>query len=394
MMTNFRQALVAVAITGAVAGCAALRSLAGRNTVDLQGADLRAMGVDIRKQEKTICPRERVQMAVFADVVLRGETAVQKLETWHGGSDANRNGKLEFDPFAFHSPQGSFDQLGWFTPNPDLLATSGREFELRTVYRQRPDKFSFETSYKPDYRCITSGGGGGPDGAAGSAGPAGGSGESGSFGSSQSAGGSGGDGRAGGNGADGGPGGAGANIEAYASYVKTAFYDKLIAIRIEGSARDLLLVHPEGRFVLEARGGVGGPGGNGGRGGDGGRGGSGNPAGSGGRGAQGGNGGNGGAGGPGGSIRLIVDQRFPEIAALIRLDGSGGPGGGPGQPGPGGARGAGGSGMNGAPMGSDGTPGQPGQPGAAGSPGPNGSTSNELGAATERFANLPGIEPL
>jgi hypothetical protein len=394
IMTNFRHALVAALLSSTLAGCAALRSLAGRNTVDLEGADLRSMGVDIRKQQKTICPRQPVQMAVFADVVLKGDTKLQKLETWQGGPDANRNGKLEFDAFAFHSPQGSFDALGWFTPNPDLLATASREFELRTVYRQRPDKFSFETSYKPDYSCITSGGGGGGDGTAGGAGPAGSSGESGSFGSSQSAGGNGGDGRSGGNGGDGGSGAAGAHIEAFATYVKTAFYEKLVAIRIEGGARDLLLVHPEGRFVLEARGGVGGPGGSGGRGGDGGRGGSGNPAGSGGRGAQGGNGGNGGSGGPGGSIRLVVDQRFPEIAALLQLDSSGGPGGAPGQPGQGGARGSGGSGMNGAPTGSDGTPGQPGQPGTAGSSGPSGSTSNTAGEVAERFANLPGIEAL
>jgi hypothetical protein len=394
MLTNFRHTILIMALCSTAAGCAVLRSLAGRNTVDLEGADFRSMGVDIRKQQKTICPRERVQMAIFADVVLRGEQQPEKLETWQGGPDANRNGKMEFDAFAFHSPQGSFDELGWFTPNPDLIATANHEFELRTVYRQRPDKFSFDTSYKPDYRCITSGGGAGVDGSGGGAGPAGTPGESGAFGSSQSAGGNGGDGRSGGSGGDGAPGGVGANVEAYATYVKTAFYDKLIAIRIDGGMRDLLLVHPEPGFVLEARGGVGGPGGSGGRGGDGGRGGSGNPAGSGGRGAQGGNGGNGGSGGPGGSIRLVADDRFPELAGLIKLDASGGPGGAPGQPGQGGTRGAGGSGMNGAPNGSDGTPGQPGQAGTAGSSGPSGSTSSTLGAVAERFANLAGIEPL
>ena len=383
-----------VALLAPAIGCGALRSLAGRNTVDLEGADVRSMGVDIRKQEKTICPRERVQMAVFADVVLKGERQVQKLETWQGDESANRNGKLEFDAFAFHSELGKFDQLGWFTPNPDLLATAAKEFELKTVYRARPDKFSFTTSYKPDYRCITAAGASGDAGSPGSSGADGSRGQDGSFGGSDAAGGNGSDGRSGGNGGDGGPGGAGRSIEAHATYVKTAFYDKLIAIRIEGGARDLVLLHPDGSFVLEARGGPGGAGGNGGRGGDGGRGGSGNPAGAGGRGSQGGNGGNGGAGGPGGSILLVVDQRFPEIAELVKLDAAGGTGGPPGGPGSGGARGSGGSGMNGAASGADGSEGQPGQGGSPGANGPSGSTGERLGDVSGQFAGLSGIEPL
>jgi hypothetical protein len=392
MSSRISKVLLLAGALASVSGCGVLRSMAGRNTVDLEGADVRSMGVDIRKQQKTICPRERVQMAVFADVLLRGETQVQKLETWEG--DANRNGKMDFEPFAFHSEQGSFDQEGWFTPNPDLARTAAREFELRTVYRKRPDKFSFTTTYKPDYRCITAGGASGEPGASGASGATGTAGESGSFGSSESAGGNGGDGRPGGSGGDGGPGGAGASLEAFATYVKTPFYEKLVAIRIVGSQSDFLLVHPESAFVLEARGGPGGAGGNGGRGGDGGRGGSGNPAGAGGRGAQGGNGGNGGAGGPGGSVKLVVDERFPEIAQVVKIDVSGGAGGPPGGPGGGGSRGSGGTGMNGAATGTDGTEGQQGQSGAAGSNGPQGSATSALGAVAEKFSGLQGIELL
>ena len=187
-----------------LAGCGVLRSLAGRNTVDLEGADVRAMSVDIRKQDKTICPRERVQMAIFADVVLAGDKQPKKLETWYG--PGSRNGKMDFDAFAFHSEQGQFDAEGWFTPNSDVLATAGREFQLTTVYRRRPDKFSFDTSYKPDYRCIDHAGSAGASGNPGSAGADGTPGQEGRGGSTDSPGTEGGDGRSGGSGGDGGDG--------------------------------------------------------------------------------------------------------------------------------------------------------------------------------------------
>ncbi len=279
-------------------GCAVLRSLAGKNTLDLEGADVRSMGVDIRKEQKTICPRERVQMAVFADVVFPGEAQVKKVETWRGNE--NRNGKLDFSEFAFHSDQGQFDDAGFFAPNHDLLATVGKEFEIKSVFRRRPDKFSFSTTYKPDYRCIHEAGESGRGGSEGQSGQAGTTGDSGQSGSSTSAGGQGGDGRPGASGGNGGQGSAGPKIVAYVTFVKTAFYDKLVAVRIEGAGSDFLLAHPEGSLVILATGGPGGGGGDGGRGGDGGSGGSGNPPGNGGTGAQGGNGGNGGSGGPGG----------------------------------------------------------------------------------------------
>ncbi len=375
-----------------LAGCGVLRSLAGRNTVDLEGADVRAMSVDIRKSDKTLCPRERVQMAVFADVLLKGDQQVKKLETWAG--DANRNGKMDFDAFAFHSEQGKFDQEGWFTPNPDVLVTAAKEFELTTVYRRRPDKFSFTTSYKPDYRCIDHAGQSGAPGNAGSSGADGTPGREGSSGSSESAGSDGSDGRSGGSGGDGGDGGAGPSYVAYATYVKTKFYDRLIAIRIEGPNGDFLLVHPEAGVTLLARGGAGGPGGAGGRGGDGGRGGSGNPPGNGGRGAAGGNGGNGGRGGPGGTIELVLDERFGDLASAIHTDTSGGRGGPPGSAGPGGRAGSGGTGLNGAATGSDGSEGNEGQSGASGSAGPPGSARTASAAVADHFAGLDGITVL
>lgn len=381
---------------GFLAGCGVLRSLAGRNTVDLEGADVRSMGVDLRKEEKTICPRERVQMAVFAEVVLKGESQVSKLETWAGTGQENRNGKLDFSDFAFHSDAGTFDENGWFSPTSDLTKTAGREIQIDTVYRRRPDKFTFKTGYKPDYRCIHSGGASGEAGPAGEAGAAGQTGESGSSGSSTSAGSAGRDGGAGGQGAPGGTGRAGPKLTAFATLVKTPFYEKLLAVRLEGGANDFLLFHPEGKLVIAARGGDGGPGGAGGRGGDGGSGGGGNPPGSGGHGGAGGNGGNGGSGGPGGSIELYFDERFPEIGKLIELATAGGSAGLGGSAGTGGSAGRAGSTFGGTVSASDGKAGASGAAGAQGSPGPAGTELRRAARVADKFdgqASLTVLSP-
>src|SRR4051812_19503600 len=49
-------------------GCGFFRRLAGNDTVDLKKAQVESMSVDLRRAQKTICPREAVQMAVFAKV--------------------------------------------------------------------------------------------------------------------------------------------------------------------------------------------------------------------------------------------------------------------------------------------------------------------------------------
>ncbi|MEZ4221080.1 MAG: hypothetical protein R3B13_09125 [Polyangiaceae bacterium] len=375
----------------ALTGCGALRSLAGRNTVSLEGAQVTSMSVDLRKGEKTICPRERVQMAVFAEAQFPGEQRPQQLETWHGDAAANRNGKLEFDEFAFHSDMGSFDAEGWFLPNPDLQVSAGREFALTTAYRRRPDQFTFHTSYKPDYHCITTGGGEGSMGNSGANGQSGTAGTDGSSGFSDSAGGPGGDGRPGGNGGAGAPGGPGPHLVAYATYVSTPFYPRLIAVRLEGSATDLILAHADATLTLLARGGDGGAGGNGANGGQGGRGGSGNPPGNGGNGAAGGSGASGGNGGPGGNIELVVDQRFADLAQRIVLDVSGGRGGAAGIAGTGGRPGSGGSGFSGAANGADGSEGNAGQVGTSGSDGPKGTSSVRSGDVADKFSGLSAI---
>jgi hypothetical protein len=397
-------ALAAVVLSSGV-GCGALRRLAGNDTISLEKAEVKSMSVDIRRTQKTICPREPVQMAIFADVVLDGEKAPKPLETWQGHANVNKNDKLDFADFAFHSEQGTFDSEGFFSPNPNLLATAAKELEIKSVYRRRPDKFSFTTTYKPDYGCIKEGGGSGHPGSEGAHGSEGPAGKSGQSGSSSSAGGDGGDGAAGTFGGAGGEGTPGPHLTVYATLVKTAFYERLVALSIEGDQKDFLFV-PEGQtFTLRASGGSGGAGGAGGHGGPGGSGGSGNPAGRGGKGGQGGSGGQGGNGGAGGTVEYVYDASHPELANVLKLVVSGGA---PGPAGAGGSAGSGGSGGSGqtpshsgpgpAPAsvksGASGTDGSSGSSGSAGRPGTEGHASAKPGAVKDKFAGHPEVTVL
>jgi len=371
-------------VLATTSGCGFFRRMAGNDTVDLKKAQVASMSVDLRRQQKTICPREPVQMAVFAKVTLEGDKAAKDIETWQGKHGANKNDKMEFADFAFHSEQGSFDEDGWFAPNPNLLATASKEFEIKSVFRQRPDKFSFSTTYKPDYSCIKQAGKSGVSGQEGRGGP---SGESGKSGSEGAQGGSGSPGGQGGNGSDGQPG---PHLTAYATMVKTPFYEKLVAVRISGDYEDFVLV-PDGQpFSLRAPGGSGGSGGHGGSGGRGGSGGSAPYAGgSGGQGSNGGSGGMGANGGAGGSIDLVVDSRYPDLAKIITLDAPGGEAGAPGAAGSGGQAGSGGSGTGqGGKRGPDGAAGAQGAPGSGGRRGPDGRVSAKAGSVLDQFGGL------
>lgn len=389
-----------------ISGCAAFRRLAGAATVDLEKAEVKAMSVDIRRQQKTICPREPVQMAIFADVVLDGEKGPKPLETWSGRrGHVNMNDKLDFADFAFHSEQGAFDRDGWFAPEPNLLATAGKEFEIKSVFRRRPDKFSFTTTYKPDYSCIKEGGADASPGHDGQAGGAGASGKSGQSGSSSSAGGDGGDGGSGASGESGSDGAPGPRLTVYATIVKTPFYERLVALAIDGDKKDFLLV-PEGQpITIHANGGAGGVGGRGGAGGSGGSGGSGNPAGRGGKGGQGGAGGTGGSGGPGGTIEYVYDASHPELRNVVKLDVAGGAAG---PAGPGGGAGSGGSGGSGitpsstgsgppppsVKSGPSGPEGSAGTGGSSGRSGPDGRASASPGAVKDKLSGRAQVTPL
>ena len=355
-------------------GCSFFKSLVGANTVDFEGAEVKSVGVDLRRQQKTICPREPVQMAVFIEAQLKGDKEPKRFETWQGrGHLVNKNDKIDFKELVFQSDLGRFDEEGWFTPVPDVLTSVGREFELHTILKKQPDKFSLMTHYKPDYTCLTGGGGSGSPGSSGSAGASGSSGGS------------------GGSGSPGSNGGAGPHVEVFATMVKTKFYDRLVAIKIDGDAHDFLLFSPEQTISITATGGPGGSGGAGGAGGRGTNGSAGSPGGNGGPGGHGGNGGHGGAGGPGGTVRVMFDNRFSEIADMIKIDVSGGPGGAGGSPGPGGSGGSGGQGLNGAPSGSQGPSGASGSGGSSGAPGPKGQASTKPAKVNSQFSAMTGV---
>lgn len=380
------RALILILAAASITGCGFFRRLAGNDVISLEKAEVKSMSVDLRRQNKTICPRESVQMAVFAEVVLEGDKQGKQVETWSGHGDSNKNDKLDFADFAFHSEQGQFDRDGWFTPSSNVLLTAGKEFEIKSVFRRRPDKFTFKTTYKPDYTCIKAAGRAASSGHGGPSGSAGAGGNDGRSGSTSSAGGTGGDGGNGTPGGQGSDGSPGPHLTAYATMVKTPFYERLVAITIEGDAQDFILV-PEGQPVtLHASGGAGGTGGSGGSGGHGGRGGAGNPGGQGGKGGQGGNGGSGGNGGPGGTIELVYDARFAELRNQIKIDVSGGAPGSGGSGGAGGSGGGGGSGMT--PSGSSGQPPPPAPSGQTGAEGPHGSSGTNGRPGPEGHATV------
>jgi hypothetical protein len=373
-------------------------SIGGCGTVNLDRYELLTMRADIRRTTKAICPRESVQMAVFATAEhKRRRNGVRELETWHGSSRGARRGStMGFDQFEFASKQGTVDGRGFFHPNPDVLLTASSGFRITTAYKADPIKFYLEREYVPDYRCITALGDEGARGRPGEFGGTGASGEKGSDGSSEKAGGEGGEGGAGGLGSDAGDGGPGPSLTVWATMVQTDHYDRLVLVRVSGDLDDVVLVHPDRGLTIRAIGGRGGTGGPGGQGGYGGAGGSGNPGGKGGKGGAGGHGGNGGNGGPGGRIELVYDQRFPELARIVELDVRGGAAGPAGFAGRGGGGGSGGSAdgedaSDGA-KGADGPEGQRGQPGM---PGSAGERLAEPGDLTQVLAALPAtVRPL
>jgi hypothetical protein len=368
--------------------CTAYKSIVGENTVSLQGAEVLSMEADIRRQEKKICPREPVQMWVRVEAKLEDQNTAKRFETWVGDSNVRRNGFLDFENFVFASPQGTVDAHGWYKPLRDMLATVERPFEIQTSFKYRPDRFSQTLRLEPEYSCIRQGGGSGTPGSDGRHGSAGQSGYAGYSGWSGAP------GEPGEHGRDGEDGRPGPRLRAYATFVRTRFYARLIAVRIEGTESDLLLASPDAPVTLMGRGGQGGAGGSGGDGGRGGQGRSGKPGGPGGPGGNGGSGGDGGRGGDGGSIELVYDARFQELEQLIRLDVSGGTGGEPGPGGDGGSGGTGGTGLEGTRRGRDGPSGIRGNSGHGGRSGASGTSSVRSGSMGDRFRTLPGVRPL
>lgn len=373
-----------------------MRSLVGINTVHLGEAQVSAMQVDIGPGINTICPRHPVQMHATVTAQLPREAAPSTYETWRGSNGTRRNGMLDFRNFAFASAQGQFDELGWFAPDPDVLATVDSGFAISAQLLHPRAQLAQTLHYDPDYRCIVSAGApGGP----GAEGPDGASGYSGHDGRNGFDGQDGGDGARGGDGAPGGNGFNGPHLRVYATYASTRLYPKLIVVRVLGDIEDLVLAPADRPLTLIAsggRGGAGGDGGSGGSGGDGGRGEGGKEragyGGDGGHGGDGGFGGPGGIGGDGGFVELVYDRRYPELAQLLRFDVSGGPAGSGGNGGSAGSRGDGGNG--GAGSGRDGYSGNYGGSAPEGGFGRPGDAEMTAGEVSAYFRDLPGVRML
>lgn len=394
-LVSFRRAALAIVATSALAlsGCGAMRSIAGINTVHLEQARIESMQVDLATGATTICPRERVQMHVEVAAQLPGQPAPLLYETWRGGNGTRRNGMLDFRNFAFASEQGRFDELGWYAPDPDVLATVDSGFAIGANLIHPVTPLARTVHYPPGYDCIAAIG---APGGTGAYGRDGGSGDGGRDGYDGAHGGRGGYGQDGGDGEPGGNGYDGPHLRAYATFVATQRYPKLLAVLIEGDLQDFVLA-PAGRgFTVLAAGGRGGAGGDGGSGGPGGDGGRGSEekdrpgyGGEGGDGGDGGYGAPGGAGGDGGRIELVYDRRFPELAGLLRTDVSGGRGGDGGSGGYGGDGGRGGLGS-----GRDGRSGEYGRSGPGGPGGRDGYARMQAGDVAAQFRGLPGVRPL
>jgi hypothetical protein len=373
----------------AVPGCFLAIDAIKHTTVNMEKWDVSRIAVGLRGEG--ICPRARVQLVVFADAKHVERDKTRRFETWAGDAGSSRVGKMGFDEFVLAVDGGSLDvETGWFTPNPDVLATAATAFTIDARYKRQAHVPAVQQVVPPSYACITDGGIVGDAGMGGDAGPSGNGGSSGGSGGTDSTGGRGGDGTGGGAGGNGGPGSAGGSITAYATMVRTPHHGRLGLVVLEGDAADVVLFDPALGYALHAAGGPGGAGGSGGAGGPGGNGGNAGVGGAGGNGGAGGPGGVGGDGGPGGSIVLVVDARHPELAEMIRLDASGGPGGSPGSAGAGGRGGPGGSSSAaGAPTGTAGAEGAQGAQGRSGRDGPPGATRIDRADLAARFAHLP-----
>lgn len=376
-----------VALFSLAGGAMALAACA----VNMENWKMTKMDPSLRQEGGAICPRSTVQMKVYAEVEHKKKAGKTKsLETWEGKAGTfSKIGKIDFKEFVFSSDQGTFDDNGFFTPNPDVMVSAVSGFSLTTAYKEDA-KFYKTNEYKPEYSCIVEAGSSGAPGNRGDQGSSGAAGSSGSSGSSSQAGGAGSVGVGGGQGTNGSDGAAGPNIQVFATFVKTPFHERLALVKISGDVEDTVLIHPDKPFTVHANGGAGGSGGSGGSGGRGGNGGSGNPGGAGGNGGTGGAGGVGGNGGPGGTITFDYDSKFPELAQLIVLDVAGGPGGSPGNAGAAGGAGSGGSATGeGAKSGATGAAGTAGSAGSGGNPGANGSAKAQAGNVDSVFSGLP-----
>jgi len=336
-------------------------------SVDMSKYDVEAIALEIADGRTTVCPGQSVSFEIVTDARERkGGAQTARLRTVPPNAGlAEARGKIDPAEFAVEGRGGDV-RSGVFVasglPWETLLG-----YDVRATYREDPSKLA-TVHLDPDYRCIDRVGDRGNGGASGEPG----------YHADQFGG-------AGGAGGAGGIGARGPSLVAYVTIVRTPMTDRLGMVRIEQEGGDAIsmpfdlgtgvAVHASG-----GRGGAGGDGGDGGAGSD--------PRGSGG---FGGAGGPGGPGGDGGQLVVVLDDRYPELAQVVRAEVAGGA---PGRGGYGGNGGAGGPAPARAcdeceelPPGADG-PGGPGGPdgNVAGAPG---RAQLRIGDVTPASATLP-----
>ncbi len=303
-----RSILVALAIAGTSSGCGIFAALGGGGgdgaafALDMEKYEVDSIDLVFEGNDGTFCPGGSSPFKVTAQATKKKSGKRMQLETAAEGAKAHDvRGKMDLTEFAMEAKGGEV-RSGVLTTDYDQWQTL-LGFDIRATYRNDKTKV-VEKHFEPVYSCIGSVGGAGAEGATG---------EGGAYGQSPGGG--------GGMGGPGGNGGPGPRVVAYVSVARTPKHSHVGIVKVEGDYEQLTLFDLKTGITVLARGGTGGWGGRGGDGGEGA-----DPQGPGG---PGGPGGQGGAGGDGGEAIVVLDDRYPELGGIVRIDVSGGgPGGG------------------------------------------------------------------
>ncbi|MFT3692625.1 MAG: hypothetical protein QM831_05760 [Kofleriaceae bacterium] len=195
-----------------------------------------------------LCPGQPGKLFVTATVQWPGGHPVMRSL----GSDVD---SLDPQTFSVTGPLIRGDAKAQLFPDANLQSSIETGFEATVVYTPNP-QFTFHETWKPEYSCfhgVGENGGGGSEGFSGGSGYGGDQGRNGS---------------SGGNGEHGGNGQSGGHIQARVTMVSTKFYDKLIAVSVNGGFFLAPVEQGVGFSAAGGRGGSGGRGGGGGHGGD------------------------------------------------------------------------------------------------------------------------------
>ncbi len=322
-MTYRSKALIVAALGWTLGGCTFVTNTIGRLgkgadgaafTADLSDYEIESIAFAFEDDTPTSwCPGQSRSFAIHAQAHEHkdpGKTIT--METRLEGERASDSvGKIDFLEFALGARGGEV-RRGSFQADGDPFANL-LGYDLKAAYARDNTKAA-ALHFDPEYSCIRR---------AGASGLGGSQGRQGSQGS--------GSGGAGGTGGPGGKGRNGRDVTAHVSIVATPLYDRVGIVRLGGGSDQLTLFDLARGITIASEGGRGGRGG---KGGDGGKGA--DPE---GQGGAGGSGGEGGPGGDGGTVRVVLDQRYPELDRIVKVSVAGGS---PGSAGRGGYGGPGG----------------------------------------------------